>query len=185
MSAPKEEERFMANVLDLSDLVHELTSICWDEGFKDVNPTLIVLAKAYLSNYDKVELIETFITYSNEYWDEIKKRNENFFIEHSGKIFAHLPVGKGNISAFKMLFTTKDKDGNPVINNNDRDAVWDMFDSLVKICIKYIHRVRECVVARNEETGKMRPMYKNNKFPDIKVREHAKKWDIVLDIPQV
>ena len=40
MSFPSEEERFLANVLDLSDLVHELTTICWDEGIKDINPIL-------------------------------------------------------------------------------------------------------------------------------------------------
>lgn len=183
MTRPSEEERFMINVLDLSDLVHELTSQCWEMGVKEINPMLIVAARAYLSNYDKKELIETFTTYSHTYWEEIRNRNENFFIEHSHKIFSHLPIGKGNIDAFKMLFTSKDENGEFVICQDDRDAVWDMFDSLTKICIKYIHRIRECVL--EEKNGVMVPRYKNNLFPSIKVRSHAKNWGIELEIPKI
>ena len=183
MSIPPEEERFRTNVLDLVELIRELTTICWDEGYKDVPPNLIVLGKAYLSGLDKIELIETFITYSNEYWDEIKSRNENFFVEHAAKVFAHVPVDQGKISAFKMLFTAKDENGENVIIQEDRDAIWDMFFSLVKICIKYIHKIRDCQLV--EENNKMRPKYMNNRFPEIKVLQSAKKWDIDLDIPRV
>lgn len=183
MSAPPEEERFQTNVMCLADLVHELTSICWDEGIEDVNPTLLLLAKAYLGNLDQVVLIETFITYSHMYWDEIINRNENFFVEHAASIFAHLPVEKGRISAFKMLFTATNEDDDPVIIQEDREAIWEMFDSLAKICIKYIHRVRECKLV--EIDGKMKPRYLKNEFPEIKVRAHAKKWDVELNIPKV
>ena len=182
MGTPPEEERFKINVLDLSDLVHELISQCWDNGIQDINPILIVAARAYLKNYDNIDLIETFIKYSHMYWDEIKTRNENFFVEHSQNIFQYLPVAKGNIDAFKMLFTSVDKYGEKMICQEDRDAVWDMFDSLVKICIKYIHRVRECVL--EEKDGKMVPRYSKNLFPTIKARSHARKWDIELEIPK-
>ena len=185
MSAPPEQVRFSTNVNDLSNLVHQLTEICWQNDHKEINPILITLAQAYLNSLDKVELIETFITHSHTYWEEIRLKNENFFISHSGEIFGKLPVEQGNIDAFKMLFTSKDKQGNPVIEEEDREAIWVNFGSLVKICIKYVHRVRECHLEENKETGKMMPRYKYNKFPEIKVREHAKKWDIVLDIPKV
>ena len=183
-SAPPEEERFNRNVLDLSDLVHELTTICWDEGCKDVNPVLIIGAKLFISSYDKIELIETFITYSWEFWEEVKERNENFFLEHASAIFEHLPVDKGNIGAFKLLFTAEDRDGTYIIDQEDRDAVWDMFDSLVKICIKYVHRVRDMKLL---DTGSgMKPIYVNKKFYEIKnIRKLAKEWDIELLIPEV
>ena len=178
---PSEEERFLANVLDLSDLVHELTTICWDEGVKDVNPILVLGARAYLSGYNKIDLLETFITYSNEYWEEIKSRNENFFIEHAKEIFKHLPVKQSNISAFKLLFTAKNKDGEYIVESEDRDAIWDMFDSLVKICIKYIHRKRKVQLVETEEGQK--PIYSSNYLPDIKVRELAREWGITLELP--
>ena len=182
-SGPPEEERFIRNVLELSDLIHELTSICWDEGIKDVNPALIILAKAYLKKYNKIEMIETFILHSHKCWDEIEERRENFFNVHAAAIFAHLPVKEGNISAFKMLFTSKDDKGEHIIIQEDRNAIWDYFHSLVKICIKYVHRIRYCKLIEIE--GKMKPRYTVNKFPEIKVRYHAKKWDIELDIPKV
>lgn len=184
MTTPTEEERFSINMGGLSDLVHELVSTCWESGIKDINPILIPLAKSYLINYDKVELIETFINHSHNFWEEIRLKNENFFIEHSTDIFGKLPVESGNIDAFKMLFTSKNKNGNPIIIQEDREAIWVYFGCLVKICIKYVHRIRECYLEENKE-GKMLPRYRYNKFPEIKVREHAKKWDVVLDIPKV
>ena len=123
MSAPPEEDRFAANVIDLSDLVHELVSQCWDSGIRDINPILLIAAKAYLQSYNRVELIRTFIQYSHMYWDEIHDRSEEFFITHSHSVFAHIPVGKGNIDAFKMLFTSKDPDGEFIIGPEDRDAI--------------------------------------------------------------
>ena len=186
MSNPNEEERFNANVKVLTDLVHELCSNCWDAGNKQINPTMILLAGAYLSSFDKKELIETFITHTHEKcWEEIRLQNENFFIEHSDSIFGNLPVGKGNIDAFKVLFTSLDKNGKSIISTDDKNAIFDIFASLVKICIKYVHRVRDCYLAEDKTTGKMRPYYRHNLFPEIKVREHAKKWDIELQIPAV
>jgi hypothetical protein len=182
---PSEEDRFAANSNDLSNLVHELISKCWEAGYKDVNPILIPLAQAYLNGLGKVVLIRTFITHSHTFWEEIRLKKESFFIEHSGEIFGKLPVDKGNVDAFKMLFTSKDKNGAPLIETDDRDAVWEMFGSMVKISIKYIHRIRECYLEENKQTGKMMPRYRHNEFPEIKIREHAKKWDIDLEIPKV
>ena len=51
--SPPEEERFATNVSDLSDLIHELVCICYDEGYKDVNPFLIKGAQMYLNTFDK------------------------------------------------------------------------------------------------------------------------------------
>ena len=93
-----------------------------------------------------------------------------------------MPVAKGNIDAFKMLFTSKDQDGEDMICQDDRDAIWDMFDSLVKICIKYVHRERKCELV--EKDDRMVPRYTVNFMAEIKVRSHAKKWNIELEIPQ-
>jgi len=184
METPNEEERFMTNIKDLINLMHELITTCWEEGIKDINPIMINFAGSYLSSYDKTELIETFIEHTHqECWEKIRLKEEQFFIEHTDKIFGKLPVGKNNIDAFKILFTSKDKNGNYIIIEEDRDAIFDIFGTLVKICIKYVHRVRECYLT--EKDGKMVPRYKYEKFPNIKVREHAKKWKIDLQMPQV
>ncbi|GAH24053.1 unnamed protein product, partial [marine sediment metagenome] len=61
METPNEEERFMTNIKDLTDLIHELITTCYESGIKDINPMLVGLASSYISSLDKKELIETFI----------------------------------------------------------------------------------------------------------------------------
>ncbi len=178
---PPEEDRFMTNVLDLTDLVHELATICWDAGRKDINPRLVMIAVNFLENYDPVTLIEIFIKHSWEHWTKIRERNEDFFIHNADVIFQHLPVNTNNINALKVFFTAEDSNGNFIIITEDRDAIWSMFDSLVKICIKYVHKVR-CVKLVKTKNG-IRPAYTNKKFLQIKVREQAKLWEINLPIP--
>jgi len=184
METPSESVRFKTNTIHLTDLVHSLITDCWDNGVKDINPTMIVLASAYLKNYDDVDLIEVFVSHSHKYWDEIRAHNENFFIEHSSSIFSKLPVGQGNIDAFKTLFTAK-KNGVSIISDEDKAGIWEHFESLVKICIKYVHKIRVCYLKENPETKKMHPCYKFNRFPEIKVLEHAKKWGVEIEIPKV
>lgn len=178
---PPEEKRFITNVLDLAALVHELATICWDAGRKDINPQLVSFAENYLQNYDPVVLIETFIKHSHKYWDEIRLHNEIFFIENAHSVFKQLPIDSSNINAFKLFFTAKDNNGVDIIVKEDRDAMWDIFESLVKICIKYIHRVRGYKLVSTEQG--LRPAYLNNKFSYVKVREQAKLWKITLPVP--
>ena len=177
---PPEEERFLTNILDLTDLIHELSTICWEAGCDELNPTLIALARGYLAGYDPDDLINTFIKYSHMYWGEIYERSEDFFIDHANEIFGHLPIKTNNINAFKILFTSVDENDEHIIIDEDRDAIWDIFDSLVKICIKYVHRIRGIVL--KSTTNGIRPVYKKNIYPEIKVRELARIWGIKLSI---
>lgn len=181
MSGVPEEERFLTNVLDLTDLVHELATICWEKGIKDINPQLVLFAEKYLESYDQIELIEVFIEHSYMHWSKIKDREEEFFIKNAHDIFRYLPVDTKNINAFKVFFTAVDKDGNHIIEQEDRDAIWNIFDSLVKICIKYVHRIRGVKLVKTPQG--LRPAYKNKRFPKVKVREQARIWDIDLEIP--
>ena len=178
---PPEEERFMTNVLDLTDLVHELATVCWSSGLKDVNPRLIMIAENFLESYDPVNLIEVFIQHSHTHWTKVYNRDEDFFINNAHVIFQHLPVDTNSINAFRVFFEAKKSNGDYVIVQEDRDAIWDMFDTLIKICIKYVHRVRGIKLVKTENG--IRPAYKLKKFPEIKVREQAKMWEIDLPIP--
>ena len=178
---PSEEERFITNVLDLTSLVHELTTICWNAGRKDINPQLVAFGENYLKGYDPVKLIEVFIEHSNKYWEQIRLHEEEFFIKNAHVVFQHLPVDTKNINAFKLFFTAKDTNGNDIISPDDRNAIWGIFESLVKICIKYIHKVRGVKLVQTDKG--LRPAYVNKKFSDIKVRELAKIWKIDLNVP--
>ena len=178
---PPEEQRFITNVLDLTDLVHELATICWDAGRKDINPRLVMIAENFLETYDPVQLIEVFIKHSHMHWEKVRTRDENFFIENAHLIFQQLPVDTSNINAFKVFFTAKDEKGEYIIVHEDREAIWDIFNSLIKICIKYVHKVRVVKLVKTKQG--IRPAYTNKKFPEIKVREQAKLWNIDLPIP--
>lgn len=178
---PPEEKRFIANVLDLVALGHELISDCWDKGIKDINPQWIAIAENYLEGYNPVELIETFIKHSYPYWDQIKNHEEQFFIDNAHVIFGNLPIDTSNINAFKLIFTATDSNGNDVVIQEDRDAIWTITESLVKICIKYIHRVRGVKLVQTKDG--LRPAYINKNFPKIKVREQANLWNIDLPVP--
>ena len=178
---PPEEERFITNVLDLTALVHELASICWDAGEKTVNPQLVLFAENYLENYDSVELIDVFIRHSYPHWEQIREHNETFFIKNAHVVFKHLPVDTDNINAFRVFFIAKDQNGNDIIEEDDRLAIWNIFESLVKICIKYIHRVRGVKLVGTSQG--LRPAYIKKLYPKIKVKELAKLWEIDLPIP--
>ena len=183
MSQPSEEKRFTTNLLDLAALIHELATICWDAGRKEINPQLVSFAENYLKGYDPVVLIETFINHSHPHWDQIRERNDIFFIENAHVIFKELPVNSENINAFKLFFTAKDKNGEFIIIEEDRDAIWNIFDSLVKICIKYIHRVKGVKLVSTDQG--LRPAYSNKRFNQIKIREQAKLWNVKLPVPGV
>lgn len=184
MQTPSEEERFSANVGGVTNFVQSKLEKLWKNGIQDINPFYIQLAHVYLINLDKKFLIETFIEHSHNYWEKIRLQEESFFVENCSEIFGKLPVDKGNIDAFKLLFSKKDEKGNFVITPDDKATIWEFFGSFVKICIKYIHRIRE---VHNEEgpDGKFRPRYRYQNFPQIKVRELAKLWGINLEMPFV
>lgn len=179
---PSEEVRFSTNATRATALVQELITKCYNAGHKQISPFMIGLASAYLANLDKKFLIETFIKHTyQECWEMIRLRQEEFFVNHSDKIFGELPVDKGNIEAFKILFTSKDSNGAYLVPQADRDSIFDIFISMVKICIKYVHRIREPYLT--EVNGKMVPRYKNNFYPEIKVLQLAKLWKIELPMP--
>ncbi len=178
---PPEEVRFMTNVLDLTDLVHELATVCWNAGRKDINPHLVAIAENFLESYDPNELIDVFIRHSYMHWEKIHDRDEDFFISNAHVIFQHLPVDTNSINAFKVFFEAKNDRGEYIIPKEDRDAIWNIFDSLVKICIKYVHKVRGVKLVKTDDG--IRPAYQNKKYPEIRVRELAKLWEIELPIP--
>lgn len=190
MSAPPEEERFITNVLDLTALIHDLATICWNAGVKDINPQMVLFAENYLEGFDSTKLIDIFIKteeksikeHKYSLWERIRIHDEKFFVENAHVIFQNLPVDSKNINAFKVFFTSKNAKGENIIGDDDRNAIWNIFESLVKICIKYVHKVRGVTLIKTDEG--LAPRYIENKYPEIKVRKLAKAWNIELPIPE-
>lgn len=174
---PSEEDRFMSNASELTLFVHGLVKEVYNQGYQIVNPQLVEIAGHILNGFNKSDVIVSFITYSYPHWNSIRNKNKNFFVENAGKVFGDLPVS--NVDAFKDLFIITDRDGNPVVSDENVEILWDFFHALVKISIKYIHRKRSPKL--RVEAMKTICEYDNNYFSEIELTKHAELWEVRLD----
>lgn len=178
-SAPKapEADRFMDNTTILIEAIHESVTKLYNEGYKTVNPSIIFIAKCIIGGYNKDYLITGFIKNSHSTcWDSIKSRDEVYFAENSGEIFRYLPMDKVNL--FKDLFTTKDRNGNSVVSEELKNEIWDIFDAMIKISIKYVHKNRQPYTDSEENK-----CYSVEFLPDVDVEYHSSKWGLNLEFP--
>jgi hypothetical protein len=136
MSKPSSIERFFLNAKGLFTLVAELVETAHKQGLKIVNPKLVNFAGIVLFNIDKKTVIDKFIERSYPHWDLIFKRDEGFFFENAGSVFVGLPLDR--VNAFRELFILKMEDGELFISEDDREALWEYFESLVRISISFL-----------------------------------------------
>jgi hypothetical protein len=155
------EMRFHKNLVALGDLLYTLTLEITNKGYQTLNPTLVEFASSVIANYDKRFVIENFIVYSNEYWDKIRERNEEFFRENAGNIFKGIPLH--NVNAFRDIFTLKDERGEFLIDPVDKKTVWDFFFALIRISLHYL----------NEN-----PEFHLKKVKDLDLVQESKKWNL-------
>ncbi len=172
-SLPPATERFYITFEGTIKLISELNRSCYVKGYKQVAPGLVVMAEKYLSGLDRTVLIESFIEKSHIYWEQIRLKNEDFFMKSAKEIFGDIPL-VDLPSALTNLFSGVDEKGNRIIPKEDRDALFSFFSSMVKICIKHIHEERG-PVAVNRYTKK----YKEH----INIKEQSGLWKIQLTWP--
>jgi hypothetical protein len=133
---PNTVDRFFMNVEGLFQLISELVNSAYQSGYKIVSPYLVNFAGFVLFRLDKKFVIDTFIEKSHNHWEEIRVKDEEFFISSAGTVFAGLPLD--SVNAFKELFLLKTKTGERFVSEDDRDALWEYFESLVRISIHYL-----------------------------------------------
>lgn len=124
------------NVEGLFQLISELVNLAYQSGYKIVSPYLVNFAGFVLFKLDKEFILKTFIEKSHPHWDQILNRDEEFFVHSAGKVFAGLPLD--SVNGFKELFLLKSSNGERFVSEDDRDAMWDYFESLVRISIHYL-----------------------------------------------
>lgn len=179
LNLPSHTDRFFMNMTEMSNLVYDLVYRINKMGYPVVSPELVQLATGILQSYDRRTLIEGFITSSQEKhgtWDKIFDKDETFMHENALGIFSNLP--SHHVEAFKSILLLKDPNGNPLVDQVDRDNLWMFFHSYVKIAIKFIHDERKPYCTG----GQCR--YAVKYFPEINLDYHAKKWGIKLPFPQ-
>jgi hypothetical protein len=175
-----EEERFAKNANILAQAIHESLTKLYNSGHKTIDPTMVKMASALISAFDKHYLIQGFIENSHDKcWLYIKDKNEEFFLKNSSEIFKYLPMDRVNL--FVDLFTTRDKNGIFVISDDLKDEIWGLLQAMVKIAIKYIHRMRspKCIIQNNVKNN----TYDAQFFDEVDLEKHAKIWNINLEFP--
>lgn len=175
-----EEDRFSKNTIILSQAIYEGITQLYNAGYKTVDPVLISYAVTVITAFNKHYLIQGFIENSHDKcWDNIRARDEVFFIANASDIFKYLPMDHVNL--FKDLFLTKDKTGKLVVPNTLKEQIWKLFDAMIKISIKYVHK------NRNPESYETKEgiinTYKAEFFEDVDVAKHAAAWKVQLEFP--
>jgi hypothetical protein len=180
MTSIPEEQRFSINASILAQAVQDGVQTLYNQGFKTVNPKLIESVAMVITLFDKDYLIQGFIENSHQFcWDKIKERSENFFIDEANNIFRYLPIDKVNL--FKDLFLTKDANGNNVVPESLKEQIWCLFDAMVKISIKYVHKKR--LPISHSVNGTLRRAYRAPFFNDVDINHHSKVWGLELEFP--
>lgn len=178
-----EEERFIKNAIIMAQALYEGIRRLNNAGYKSIDPNIINVVTTIISSFDKHYLIQCFIKNSHEKcWDNIKQRNETFFIENSNEIFKFLSVDKLNL--FKDLFKAKDSKGNNIISDSLKNQMWNIFDAMIKISIKYIHKNRGPYSYINSN-GEIINGYNKSFFDNVDITKHAKVWNVNLEFPKV
>lgn len=177
-------ERFYQTMIELSNLLYEIISVCYENKYTTLNPLTIKAAELIIKLCEYDTIIVNFIDYSLSIiennkvviWEKILTRDESFFLENANDIFAkdsYVPVD--NINAFKIIFTTLDPQGNPIISDEEKIIIWEYFDTLLKISIKFIHDGRKPYLNDNQES-----CYKERYYSDIPILEYAKRYNLQL-----
>ena len=180
IQTPSEEERFQKNAVILGSLVQKCVMDLNKAGYNSINPFIVSMATTLLASFDKSYLIQGFIENSHKLcWDQIKKRDEHFFTENAADVFKALPMERVNL--FKDLFLTHDASGKSIVPQVSKDQMWDIFDALIKISIKYIHRDRQPYC--QEIDGKIVKLYHASFFDEIDLVYHADLWKVKLEFP--
>lgn len=180
MSIAPEEERFARNTTIMAQAIHETITKLYNAGYKTVNPMMVEIAVGVISKFDKNYLIQGFISNSHELcWDAINNRNEQYIVANASNIFKYLPTDKVNL--FKDLFETKDENGNSVVSQSMKEQLWDLFDAMVKISIKYIHKRRKPYAYMHD--GQLCNAYGESFFDDVDIAHHVDVWKVNLEFP--
>lgn len=170
---PTESERFSNNVRAAIEIIQDCLSELYSlDPQNSVNPLLVKLAAAFLKTYDNDALITGFIRNSHQFWDKIKIRDEAFFSENAGEVFKELPMDKVNV--FKQVFTARKATGELVIKQVVRDQIWSLFEGMVRISIKYVHKNRDPYTSEGE------PCYGREFLKDVDVERHSGNWNLKL-----
>ena len=153
---------------------------------------IISLLKVIIEACSGERMITNFIKKTNEHWEKIKNRDIEYFKTNGMSLFTSIKeeglensiddelksdnvflknLKFDHLNNFKLLLEssyTKNGEEVDIFNDERKEDIWKILESLVKISIVYIH----------QERGYVNGEYSREYFPDIQIKENVKKWNI-------
>lgn len=185
------EERFKANLLALFDIINSMFKEGIDNGVIKNTINILPLVKLHIKKKNSEELIDDFITKTSDFWEIIKKKDDQYIKEKLLDIFNDVKEKgvaevKNNIKEknnivnsltgdhfviFKDLLSKsyiyEDKEYY-ILDDDRKEEIWSFMHSFVKISLCHIHQTRKMI------DGKYSVVF----FNDINVKELAKEWKV-------
>ena len=142
MATAPPAQRFRDNCVALTKYCATLVESANKEGLTTLDPVYIRAGVLFLEHgCAPEEMIEAFINYSHMYWAQIHSKDELFFHENVKKVFPMLDANV--VDLFRSLFETRRPTGAPLISQSEKDYIWKIFQSLVKIALHHISEARQ------------------------------------------
>jgi hypothetical protein len=145
-AAASPAQRFRDNCAVLAKFCSSIITELRAEKLTELDPTKIQLGLLVIEQFSDADLlIETFINASSMYWNQIYHKDEQFFLQNVMKIFPDWDPSLVNM--FRELFVKTRPDGRPLITPDQKEYIWKVFQSLVKISLHYVSEQREAYMA--------------------------------------
>jgi len=167
------QERFKERVIQLCEFVKNILAEAKENGLETpASPFVMDLIINFIKKEDSDKVITTFILRSHASWDRAHAKEQDYFRTDGLKAFYGIP--EKSLEDFNQLFDVKKADGSLLFDESTQEGIWEMFHSLIKNSVCYIHCQRD--LKEDPETGKKK--YTKNFFPEISIKKNVEMWKI-------
>ena len=130
------EIKFRSTASDMCHLVSNIVEEMADKRVVELSPNVIRLAATWINKQEPTELLKLFVNHSCDYWDTIMEKDTKFFVEEADGMFGSSFLGE--VKAFKVILSAKDKKGKRILTQEDEEAIWNYLIALVRHATRYI-----------------------------------------------
>jgi hypothetical protein len=163
------DERFKDRVLQFCDFVKDILIEANNNGIQTpASPFVLDLIKNFIKKEEADKIVTTFILRSHTSWERAHQREKDYFRNDGLKAFYGIP--EKNLEEFNLLFDVKKADGTLLFDETIQEGVWEIFHSLIKNAVCFIH-----VSRKPDPTTKK---YTQNFFPEISIKKQVELWKI-------
>lgn len=158
-------QNFAEKMNNLLNFIVELFKKCKNNGKELINETLLQIGLNMIRSKNTVHTMEKFALNSYQYWNEIKSRDDSFFLKNMDSIFAD-PDNSSNLNIFKKLLFARNKLGDRIVTDADRNQIWDYIHIFIGLVIEYIHYHRQPlqIVTYGRRSVLMEGVYQNESY---------------------